>query len=273
MSDEETPTGKSRGGKARAKALTPKQRSEIAQRAAKARWKPGASKILKATHGSSDHPLVIGDVQIPCYVLEDETRVLSQTGFTRAVGMARGGSMVAGMNRIELFVSRNRINRFIDKALVERFANPIPFTTPEGLRAHGFEATLLADLCEAVLKAREAGELQTQQLGIAAKCEVLVRGFARVGIVALVDEATGYQQDRATNALAKILESFIAKELQPWVKTFPADYYEQMFRLRGLDYRKDSVQRPQYFGGLTNDIIYSRLAPGVLDELKRVIPN
>jgi hypothetical protein len=102
---------------------------------------------------------------------------------------------------------------------------------------------------------------------------VLVRGFARVGIVALVDEATGYQQDRATNALAKILESFIAKELQPWVKTFPADYYEQMFRLRGLDYRKDSVQRPQYFGGLTNDIIYSRLAPGVLDELKRVIPK
>jgi hypothetical protein len=100
---------------------------------------------------------------------------------------------------------------------------------------------------------------------------VLVRGFARVGIVALVDEATGYQRDRAKDALARILEAFIDKELQPWVKTFPSDYYAQMFRLRGLEFPRDSVLRPQYFGVLTNDIIYKRLAPGVLDELRRVI--
>ncbi len=181
--------------------------------------------------------------------------------------------MIKGMNRLELFVSRDRINRFIDNELAARFSNPIPFITPDGSRAIGFEATLLADICEAVLKAREAGRLQTQQLGIAAKCEVLVRGFARVGIVALVDEATGYQRDRAKDALARILEAFIDKELQPWLKTFPGSYYEQMFRLRGLQFPKDNVQRPQYFGVLTNDIVYRRLAPGVLDELKRVIPK
>lgn len=100
-----------------------------------------------------------------------------------------------------------------------------------------------------------------------------MRAFARVGIIALVDEVTGYQKDRTKDALARILEAFIAKELQPWVKTFPGDYYEHMFRLRGLDYTKDTVQRPQYFGVLTNDVVYSRLAPGILDELKRVIPK
>jgi hypothetical protein len=94
-----------------------------------------------------------------------------------------------------------------------------------------------------------------------------------VGIIALVDEATGYQRDRASDALSKILEAFIAKELQPWVKTFPDEYYEQLFRLRGLSYPSDTVKRPQYFGHLTNDIVYKRLAPTVLEELKKTTPK
>jgi hypothetical protein len=115
--------------------------------------------------------------------------------------------------------------------------------------------------------------LQPNQAHIADQCEILVRGFARVGIIALVDEATGYQEDRARDALARILESFIAKELQPWVQTFPVDYYKELFRLRGLPFPTDTVKRPQYFGVLTNDIVYKRLAPGVLDELRRVTPR
>ena len=85
-----------------------------------------------------------------------------------------------------------------------------------------------------------------------------------------MDEATGYQEVRARDALAKILEAYVAKELQPWVQTFPTDYYREMFRLRGLEFPHSTVRRPQYFGCLTNDIVYKRIAPGVLDELKRV---
>lgn len=268
--DHKNPSGRAIGGKARMSKLTPDERREIARKGAEARWN---TKVLKATHGSENKPLMIGDAAIPCYVLEDGTRVLTQGGFTGALGMARGGSMIAGMNRLELFVSRKSVNPFISNDLAERFASPIPFVTPDGNRALGFDAMLLADLCEAVLKARESGALQKQQLGIAAKCEILVRGFARVGIVALVDEATGYQRDRAKQALEKILEAWIAKELQAYVQTFPAEYYENMFRLRGLDFPRESVQRPRYFGILTNDIVYKRLAPGVLDELKRITPR
>lgn len=264
------PIGRARGGHARMSQLSPEERKAIARKGAEARWR---TKVLKATHGSAEHPLRIGEAEIPCYVLEDGTRVLTQGGFTGALGMARGGSMIAGMNRLELFVSRKSVNPYISNELAERFANPIPFVMPDGGRANGFEATLLADLCEAVLKAREAGALQKQQLGIAAKCEILVRGFARVGIVALVDEATGYQRDRAKDALAKILEAWVAKELQAWVQTFPAEFYEHMFRLRGLEFPRESVQRPRYFGILTNDIVYKRLAPGVLTELQRVTPR
>jgi hypothetical protein len=106
-----------------------------------------------------------------------------------------------------------------------------------------------------------------------AAADILVRGLANVGIIALVDEATGFQRDRAATALAEILEKFIAKELRPWVQTFPNEYYAQLFRLRGLEFPKDSVKRPQYFGHLTNDIIYARLAPKVLEELKNATPR
>ena len=72
------------------------------------------------------------------------------------------------------------------------------------------------------------------------------------------------------DALSKILQAFIAKELQPWVKTFDNDYYQELFRLRGLQYPNATIHKPQYFGILTNDIVYKRLAPGVLEELKKV---
>jgi hypothetical protein len=71
-----------------------------------------------------------------------------------------------------------------------------------------------------------------------------------------IENHTGYQRDRASDAFARILEAFIARELQPWVRPFPSDYYEELFRLRGLDFPRDKVQRPQYFGVLTNDIVY-----------------
>lgn len=255
-------TSKAIGGKARADALTPSERSSIAKRAAAARW---AGPTLKATHGSSDHPLIIGNIQIPCYVLEDGTRVLSQRGLIGGLGMGSGD------DRLATFASGKSISEFISNDLAMTIRNPIRFQPTQGGRpAYGYPATVLADICDAVLAARQANALQPQQAHIAVQCEILVRGFARVGIIALIDEATGYERDRVAGSLAKILEAFIAKELQPWVRTFPAAYYEQLFRLRGLPYASDSVRRPQYFGVLTNDIVYKRLAPGVLEELKNV---
>jgi hypothetical protein len=264
----QTETGRSKGGHARATALSPEQRTEIARNAARARHN-----ILKATHGSDDHPVKIGDVEIPCYVLEDGRRVLQQTGLIGALNMSHGGSYSKGGDRLAKFAAQGRLTPFVSKELIDRTANPIKFRTPKGSLAYGYEATVLADLCEAVLAARGAGVLQKQQDHIAKQAEILVRGFARIGIIALVDEATGYQADRARNALARILETFIAKELQAWVQTFPVDYYQELFRLRGLPFPTDTVKRPQYFGLLTNDIVYKRLAPGVLDELKRITPR
>jgi hypothetical protein len=269
MSEGEV-TGRARGGKARMESMTPAARREQGRRGAAARW---SGDIKQATHGSEDHPLKIGDTEIPCYVLEDGRRVLQQTGLIGALDMSHGGSYSMGGDRLAKFATQGRLKPFVSSELVERTERPIRFRTPSGSLAYGYDATVLADLCEAVLAARSAGILQKQQAHIARKAEILVRGFARIGIIALVDEATGYQRDREKDALAKILEAWVAKELQAWVKTFPREFYEHMFRLRGLEFSSNSVRRPQYFGHLTNDIVYKRLEAGVLKELKRVTPR
>ena len=227
-------TGKAVGGLARAEALTPERRKEIAQLAAAA--KAELAKLPKATHGGEDHPLRIGDVAIPCYVLEDGRRVLAQRGMVSALGMSRGSSSKGGGDRLAHFVTGKALEPFVGEGLRAVIESPIRFRTPVGTTANGYDAQILADICEAVLTARAEGRLQKQQAHIAQQCEVLMRGFARVGIIALVDEATGYQKDRARDALAKILEAFVAKELQPYLKTFPSDYYEQLFRIYGYTY-------------------------------------
>ena len=264
-------SGKAVGALARAKSLTSDERKAIATKAAAARWD---ETVPLATHGDPMHPLRIGDTDVPCYVLEDGRRVLSLGGMVKALGMSIGGAGRREGDRLYQFATGQIISPYVSSELINKMKSAIRFRAPMGgYIATGYEATILPDLCEAVLAAREGGALRGDQLHIARQCEILVRGLARVGIIALVDEATGYQRDRTKDALAKILEAFIAKELQPWLPTFPSSFYEEMFRLRGLDFPTGSVKRPQYFGMLTNDVVYKRLAPGVLDELKRVTPK
>lgn len=262
--------GRARGGHARARSLTPQQRTEMSRKAAAARWD---GDVADAVCGSPDQPIRIGDVEIECYVLEDGTRVLTQASFLQALGRHRRANVRRERNAaLPSILQGKAIGPFISDAIREK-GKPITFKLPDGGRASGYNAELLPEVCEVYLKARDASALPYQQKHIAQQAEIIMRGLATVGIIALVDEATGYQEVRARDALAKILEAFVARELQAYVQTFPADFYSELFRLRGLDYPNDTVRRPQYFGHLTNDIVYKRLAPGVLDELQRVTPK
>jgi P63C domain len=266
MQVNESADGRAAGGAARAARLSSERRSEIARKAAAARW----DDVPVAVCGSPDTPLVIGNLAIECYVLEDGTRVITQGSFLRALGRSRTVRRIESEDGLPPIVQGKSLRRFIPDGLTER-SQPIPFQLPNKTRALGYNAELLPDVCEAFLAAREAGELPPNQLHVAEQAELIIRGLARVGIIALIDEATGYQDIRTKNALIKILEEFVDRGLQPYLPTFPPDFYKQLFRLRGLDYSTENgAARPQYFGRLTNDIVYRRLAPGVLEELKKV---
>ena len=191
-------------------------------------YQPNATHPLKVIAGTPDAPLVIGDVEIPCYVLSDESRVLSQQGFLASIGRARkakGGHGARGVDNPTSFLAARNLRPFIPDALRES-TTPIPFQPSQEALVYGYLATGLPQVCEVYLKARDAGALLPSQQHIAERAEILIRGLAQVGIIALVDEATGYQRVREERALATILERFISKELQPWTRTFPFTFYE-----------------------------------------------
>ena len=230
------------------------------------------NKPLDIIAGAPDKPVVIGDIEIPCYVLEDETRVVSSTGLQESIGVSRKGLVQDEYgNMIPRFAMSRAIYPLLTDQLKKSFSSRILFNSPTSGVTYGYPATILADICDVVLTARQAGTLNSQQERLAQRCEVLVRGFARIGIIALVDEATGYQRIREERALATILERFISEELQKWSRTFPYEFYQEIFRLKGWG-SPEGVKRPSVIGTYTNDVVYARLAPGVLDELKRLNP-
>ncbi len=226
-----------------------------------------------AEHGSDDTPLVIGGIEIPCYVLDDGCRVLAEAGLVSGLGTTRGTTGGRGGGRMVAFATGKNIAPYVTEELLQKLRGPVLFRAPNGHIAHGYDATILADICEAVLAARADKALQHHQLHIAHRCEVLLRGFARVGIIALVDEVTGYQEYRNREELHRILEAYVSSELLPWAKRFPNSFYQEMFRLRGWRYNPLTTKRPSYVGTLTNEIVYQRLPDGVLDELKKANPS
>jgi hypothetical protein len=270
--DDKQEAGK-KGGKRRAEILPPARRAEIARAAASKRWADkGKIPPLLAKYGALDRPLTIGEIQIPCYVLADGTRVLAQRGLQSGVGLSEGGGK-AGARRIAELMASLAENGVDVRGLVARANSPIRFVPPHGGNpADGYEATILPDICAVLIEAQQQGKLGKHREHLAVRAAQLQHGFATVGIIALVDEATGYQDFRERDALARILERFVAKELRPWVKTFPAEFYKQIYRLNEWPYDA-KAGRPGVIGHWTNNIIYKRLAPGVWEELKRLTPR
>lgn len=222
--------------------------------------------------------LELNGLKIPCYVLEDGTRVLSGRNMQTALKMVdevEEGKQVAG-TRLNRYLEQKSLKPFIYKDKKEGHFEPI-----ECYRGHqkinGYEATILSDICDSFLEARKEIHLSTRQQIIAEQCEILMRSFAKVGIIALVDEATGYQYDRERQELQKILKQYISEELLPWQKRFPDEFYKEIFRLNNWGYfmsgNIDIQNRPGVIGSWTKKYIYSVLPKGVLETLQDKTPK
>jgi hypothetical protein len=257
MSDDSI---QSKGGIARAESLSKTERSEIARKAAISRWE-----LPRATHSGT---LKVGD--IPCYVLESGERILSSRGVMKSLSRGVRGRRAGAEIKVPAFLDADNLKPFISADLVP-ILNAIVFRTDKGMKAEGYRAEILPAVCEIYLRARDENALRQSQLPVAKRCEILVRGLSRVGIAALVDEATGYQEIRDRFALQAILDEFLLKEFAAWAKRFPDEFYKQIFRLRNWKFgsaKGNRAYRPQIVANYTKDLVYARLAPGIVRELE-----
>ena len=226
-----------------------------------------AKKTLpQATH-TGDLP--IGETIVSCAVLENGTRLITQQGFLKAIGRARAakGGQGASVGKGPAFIAAKNLKPFISDELTAS-TRPIRFKTPSGTLGYGYRAELLPQICRVYLEAKDRGQLHPKQEHIAHQAEILVRALATVGIVALVDEATGYDKVEERQKLHELLAVYLAEEKLRWAKMFPDEFYRQIYKLKGWQYPKGSTKRTPLVGKITNELVYERLPIGVLQELK-----
>lgn len=205
-------------------------------------------------------------------------------GMGKALGRNPGGqdwkrASIEGAGQLPYFLTASALKPFIinDMELME--FEPILYTagSRSGGTAHGIRAELIPHICDVWLKARAAKALSKTQLPAAERAESLMRGLAHVGIIALVDEATRYQEVRDRSELRKILSAYISPELLPWSQRFPEEFYKEMFRLWGWQWPPagglaNGTRGPRFAGKLTKWMIYDRLPVGVIQEIEQKNP-
>jgi len=283
MSDESVVSQyAAKGGKARASVLTPEERTQIARSAAIARW--GEKSLVKQASDPLDQPpkplkdkdeqnsipialfpgkLTIGNQQFSVYVLDNRKRVMAQREMVRVLtGLVKGD--------LGRYLESQSLQPYIDvgKISSETIQFKIPGTQYKGI---GYEATLLLDICDAYLRAREAGALAQNQQNIAKQAEIITRACAKVGIIALIDEATGYQAFRKKQELQLKLQAFIAEDLQEWALMFPHDFWFELARLEGIHYSPRS--RPLRWGRYIMAFVYDAVDGDVGKELRKKNPD
>lgn len=268
--------GAAKGGRARASVLTPEERSEIARRAVRARWeRAGKPQPEGSPDDAPPEPesvvardglpysmfrgeVTLGTVTLECHVLNDGRRVLTQREMVRVLS---GGRESGNLAR---YLSRN--------PLITEHPEPFPFIVPPVPQpARGYEATLLIEVCEAYLRARDEGLLKPSQLKLAVMAEIIMRASAKLGIIALIDEATGYQEVRQKQALQIKLQAFIADEMQDWARMFPEEFWLELARLESIRYSPRN--RPIRWGKYVMSFVYDAIDADVGRELRELNPN
>ncbi|WP_342480245.1 P63C domain-containing protein [Paenibacillus sp. FSL L8-0340] len=221
--------------------------------------------------------LKIGDNELTCAVLEDGSRIISRNAIFKAFGRTKRGRKKGEVRVIDVpdlpsFIDAQNLQPYIDENLMNLLRKKITYKSGNGKPVEGYTAEIIPLLCDVYLSARLEGTLKPSQMKLAIASEILVRSLSKIGIVALVDEATGYQIDRDREELQKLLAVYISKDLLPWTKRFPDEFYKEMFRLRGWDYPRPAGKRPSIVGFYTNKYVYDLLPPGVKAELQAKNP-
>lgn len=255
------PIGRAKGGKARAESLSDERKSEIAQRAAVARWG------LKATHkGSFQEDF---GIDVECYVLEDETKtaVISQIGMGLTLGLSPRG------NAFPRFLESRGMQQHLGAHLREKLDKPIKFQwsnpgAQNTVTVHGYDVTLLIDVCKAIIQAEQAGDLNFQQTHVAKQAHVIVGASAKAGIQNLVYKLAGYDATKAEAVAA--FKLFVQEEAREYEKEFPDQLYNEWYRLYQLP--KPARNKPWKFMHLTVGQVYTPLAKsrGKILELTRM---
>lgn len=207
--------------------------------------------------------LKLGNTLIDCYILDTEERVISLGATVRAIANTTTSDLAE-------YIGVKGLKSYINSELIA--AETIIFNIP-GIPTvgKGITAERFLEICHAYVLAFSAGDLTTErQREIAIRCSVLLSSCAKIGLIALIDEATGFQYEREPDALQIKLQAFFSEELREWEKTFSDELWEEFGRL--TNWQGALHHRPKWWGKLVMELIYEALDPDVAEHLKNHKP-
>lgn len=243
------------GGVARAKSLDPARRSEIAQQAAKRRWGVKPVGVLHKGSMASEFGL-----DVECYVLDDanKTAVISQRGMGEAIGFSRRGERLKG------FANSKTMEQYIGRDLREKLENPISFQrigaaadNEISARAFGYDATILIDICKAILDAKADGKLSgPRYANMIKQAQIIMNASAKSGIRQLIYALAGYSP--STDEVISAFKLYVQEEARKYEAEFPNELYAEWHRLYQIPVPDRG--KPWQFRHLTIKHIYFPLA-------------
>ena len=204
--------------------------------------------------------LVVAGVELPVYVLSNGRRVISRTGATSVLIGPQGGG------NLQSYLDVQAVRPYVPEDLMDRMVEfRLPNVTNKTVL--GMDAETFLDVCRAYVQARDDGALKTaSQTKIAKRAGTFLAACAKVGLLALIDEATGYQFHRAEDELRFKLKIYLEDEMRKWESTFPPELWHEFGRLTGTQML--TSQRPKYWGKLVMELVYDYLDPDVADWLR-----
>lgn len=213
-------------------------------------------------------PLKIGDTQLTCAVLNDEdnTRIISTSAVFEAFDRPRKGQnqrLEIDNFKVPPFLAAKNLQPFINEDLLQ-ILKQVEYLDGSKV-CKGYDARILPKLCSLYLEARRGKQLLSSQENFAVRAEILQSALSEIGIVALVDEATGFQYSRKYDALRILLEQYINEGMQKWVRRFPDKFFEELDKIYDNP-KTTSRTRPQYYGKFINTYIYDPIEEGYVKE-------
>lgn len=216
--------------------------------------------------------LYIGETKLHCSVLNDGRRVIKDTSLFAALDRKRKGE-----TRIEGFppiIGSKSLAALLMDMYPEHLSTITPFEVAQfnGKTGKWYDANTIPIICDMYMEAEKRRLITSSQQHVLDKAKILLRSLARVGITALIDEATNYQSIRGKDELQILLGEFISEELRPYSKEFRSEYFEQIFRIYGRSYDPTTSRRPKFFAWFTRTYVYDMLPPNVFEKLDEMNP-
>lgn len=260
------PKGKAKGGLARAIALTPEQKKEIAKKGAAARWGGRPMQAIRKGNFKDEF-----GIDVDCYVLGDDqkTTVISQTGMAVALGLsARGNSFPSFINSQVMAGSiGGELRSKLEKTLLIQWGSGGGEQPPSII--HGHDSALLIDVCNAVADAHRKGTLNKRYDKVIQQASIINGASAKSGIKGLIYSLTGYRPQ--IEEVIQAFKVYVQEEAKKYEQEFPNELYVAWQRLYKIPMPPRG--KPWQFMHLTRRHVYYPLAKsqGKVLELLRAI--